>query len=103
MLSIRAECLIAFGGLIQLLWERNCRCAPPGMSARGRVRKSTVGNGAKTRVSLYLWQRAFEWWTTGLWRIAPAEDMIASWRQMPGLGQKWSQNKVLLRPQSRPR
>jgi hypothetical protein len=50
------------------------------------VRKSTVGNGAKTRVSLYLWQRAFEWWTTGLWRIAPAEDMIASWRQMPGLG-----------------
>jgi hypothetical protein len=56
------------------------------MPAQGRDRGNVVGDGAKTRVSLYLWQRAFEWWTTGLCRIAPAEDMIASWRQMPGLG-----------------
>jgi hypothetical protein len=42
------------------LLEIYCRFLRTRTPATGRVRKSAVGNGAKTRVSLYLWQRAFE-------------------------------------------
>jgi len=60
------------------------------MSPWGRVGKIIFANGTAARRPLNHHQRASRCRTTGVWRIAPAEDMIASLSRLPGRGHKRS-------------